>query len=74
MRLLEIQDDGHTLVFTKDLISDSPPYAILSHTWLDDEQEVTYKDIKKSRGRDKDGYKKIGFCVRRAIADGLRCG
>jgi len=71
MRLLELDHDGHPLTFTKDLVSDIPPYAILSHTWADDEEEVTYKDIKKGRGKDKDGYRKIQFCAKQGSSDGF---
>lgn len=70
MRLLKIED-GIVLTYTKDLIDDIPPYVILSHTWLDDEDEVTYKDLIKGRGRDKIGYQKIDFCAKRAISDGF---
>jgi tetratricopeptide (TPR) repeat protein len=70
MRLLKLEDDG-SLTFTKDLASDIPPYAILSHTWGDDEEELTFRDIKKGRGKDKDGWAKIEFCVKQASADGL---
>jgi hypothetical protein len=71
MRLLKLEHNSYSLAFTRDLISDIPPYAILSHTWADDEQEVNYKDIKKGRGKDKDGYQKIQFCVKQASSDGL---
>ena len=43
MRLLYIKEDGG-LGWTEDLLdAQVPPYAILSHTWGD--QEVTYKDL-----------------------------
>ena len=61
MRLLKIQDDGQfSLVeFSGD---DIPPYAILSHTWGADSEEVTFKDIVKGRGNSNTGYEKIQFC------------
>ncbi|KAI3318427.1 HET-domain-containing protein [Xylariaceae sp. AK1471] len=71
MRLLKVRDDG-ALEFTEDLDSDIPPYAILSHTWGDDCQEVTFKDIKEGTGRYKQGYRKIRFCSAQAALDGLR--
>ena len=40
MRLLERKDNGG-FSLTKDQVNDFPPYAILSHTWGDDDQEVT---------------------------------
>ncbi|GAB7354336.1 hypothetical protein MBLNU459_g4848t1 [Dothideomycetes sp. NU459] len=72
MRLLIVQQNGAPLTFTKDLIGHIPPYAILSHTWGDDdEDEITYKDILKGRGKEKGGYRKIEFCLRQAASDGL---
>ncbi|KAF2027559.1 HET-domain-containing protein [Setomelanomma holmii] len=47
-----------------------PPYAILSHTWIED-QEVTYNELVAGTGKNKAGYEKILFCGRRAAADGL---
>ncbi|RYP61303.1 hypothetical protein DL771_010180 [Monosporascus sp. 5C6A] len=71
MRLLMLRGNGD-LSLTKDLIKDIPPYAILSHTWGDDDQEVTFKDVKKGTGRDKAGYRKIQFCGQQAASDGLQ--
>ena len=50
---------------------DPPPYAILSHTW-DEDQEVTYSELVSGTGKDKTGYAKIRFCVDRAAEDGLQ--
>lgn len=71
MRLLKYADNG-AMELTEYLISDDqiPPYAILSHTWLD--QEVTYDDIVKSSGTTKHGYEKIVFCMEQAKRDGLQ--
>ena len=41
MRLLEIGNGGE-LSLTEDLTVDIPPYAILSHTWGPDQEEVTF--------------------------------
>jgi hypothetical protein len=49
-----------------------PPYAILSHTWGPDTDEVTFEDLKHGTGRDKPGYEKIRFCRERVRQDGLR--
>ncbi|EUC45757.1 hypothetical protein COCMIDRAFT_94686 [Bipolaris oryzae ATCC 44560] len=72
MRLLEIQHDG-TIALTEDLKSASnvPAYAILSHTWLSD-QEVTFDEFTRGLGRDKAGFDKIRFCAQQAQQDGLR--
>jgi hypothetical protein len=71
MRLLKLEDDGK-LSFTGDLISDIPPYAILSHTWGDDDQEIKYEDIKNDAGKEKAGHRKIEFCARQAASNHLR--
>jgi hypothetical protein len=44
-----------------------PPYAILSHRWEDD--EVTFKDIKKGRARNKKGYRKIDLTCQQALRE-----
>ncbi|OAF99085.1 kinesin light chain 1 [Paraphaeosphaeria sporulosa] len=61
-------DDGFELAsFDDDL---APPYAILSHTWIEG-QEVTYSELLAGSGVDKGGYKKIRFCGEQATADDL---
>jgi hypothetical protein len=60
MRLL--RRSGSEFVLTKDLTTDIPPYAILSHTWGPDTEEVTYKDVMEGTGKGKDGYRKLKFC------------
>ncbi|KAK3375735.1 HET-R [Lasiosphaeria ovina] len=77
MRLLERGDDGElclTKRFFDDAISEIPPYAILSHTWGD--EEVLFKDLedgpKDGTARKKKGYAKIQFCGDQAWRDGLR--
>jgi len=57
---------------TEDLIDDIPKYAILSHTWGPDTEEVTYKDMVDGTGKSKAGYDKIGFCGEQARRDGLQ--
>jgi hypothetical protein len=70
MRLLEYSDGK--LSFTEDLVHNIPSYAILSHTWGSNSEEVTYRDIKTATGEKKTGYKKIWFCAEQAKRDGLR--
>jgi len=48
-----------------------PPYAILSHTWGSDNDEVSFKDIVKGIGKEKQGYAKLHFCANQAANDGL---
>jgi NACHT domain/Heterokaryon incompatibility protein (HET) len=71
MRLLEWKSDGD-FSLTKDLIHDIPPYAILSHTWGADTEEVTFKDLTDGTGKSKAGYNKIRFCGEQARCDGLQ--
>src|ERR1700733_5828682 len=72
MRLLQCNSAGQ-LSLTKDLIGDDiPKYAILSHTWGMDTEEVTFKDMMDGIGEDKPGHDKIRFCGERAKRDRLR--
>jgi hypothetical protein len=52
--------------------NDIPRYAILSHTWRADGDEVTFKDLVEGTGKDKAGYSKIRFCGEQAASDGLQ--
>ena len=45
-----------------------PPYAILSHTWGED--EVLYTDMQEGKADGKAGYEKIQQSCKRAAADG----
>ncbi|CAH0043548.1 unnamed protein product [Clonostachys solani] len=69
MRLLQLQDG--VLSLTKDSVDNIPPYAILSHTWGEDDQEVTLQDVMQGKGKDKEGYRKIEFCGKQATSDDL---
>ena len=69
MRLLHYNGDGN-LNLTKFLENDIPKYAILSHTW--EEEEVTFDDLQKRIGTKKAGYAKIRFCGEQAERDGLQ--
>jgi Heterokaryon incompatibility protein (HET) len=72
MRLLQFNDDGE-LSLTKDLVgSEIPGYAILSHTWAADTEEVTYRDLMDGTGKDKGGYEKIRLCGAQARRHGLQ--
>ncbi|KAH8746601.1 heterokaryon incompatibility protein-domain-containing protein [Diaporthe sp. PMI_573] len=71
MRLLELKSNGGVCL-TKDLIGNIPPYAILSHTWGNDDDEVTFKDLTEDSGKTKCGYDKILFCATQASNDGLQ--
>jgi hypothetical protein len=73
MRLLFRSDNGEYRL-TKDFVGNdlTPPYAILSHTWLADAEEPTFEDLTKGTGKDKLGYEKIRFCGKQAGQDGLQ--
>jgi hypothetical protein len=71
MRLLERKNNGE-FSLTKDLIDNVPPYAILSHTWGADVEEVTFKDLMDHTGKNKAGYAKIRFCGEQAASDDLQ--
>ncbi|KAH8598500.1 kinesin light chain 1 [Bisporella sp. PMI_857] len=70
MRLLKRLSGGDLeLISVND--NDSPPYAILSHTWTEG-QEVTYNELVAGTGKNKTGYAKIRFCVNKAAEDGIK--
>jgi hypothetical protein len=80
MRLLQLngEDDLSLIQFPDNEI---PPYAILSHTWGPDHEEVTFEDLEGSSGNEsstrakvkaKVGYDKIIFCGRQAARDDLK--
>jgi hypothetical protein len=52
--------------------NDIPDYAILSHTWGLDQEELTYRDVVDGAGQTKAGYKKILFCSEQAAKDGIQ--
>ena len=70
MRLLKFDSNGQ-LRF-EDATENIPPYAILSHTWGPDDDEVTFDDLKNELGNSKANYKKIHFCGEQARKDNLQ--
>jgi hypothetical protein len=74
MRLLHLRKGGAEFSLVERIGNDIPPYAILSHTWGADGEEVTFKDLIE-RGQSivemKLGYCKLEFCCRQAARDGL---
>jgi hypothetical protein len=71
MRLVQRSDTGDFVLTQIDDDSIPPPYAILSHTWGADAEEVTFDDLTNDTGKDKPGYEKIRFCAEQAARDGL---
>ncbi|EXJ86926.1 hypothetical protein A1O3_03880 [Capronia epimyces CBS 606.96] len=69
MRLLKFDGQGEpTLTEFHDAI---PPYAILSHTWGPDQDEVDFDDLQRGSFKNKAGYAKIRFCGEQARKDQL---
>jgi hypothetical protein len=69
MRLLSFQDDG-SLAYTEFGRHNIPQYAILSHTWGN--EEVTLQDLLQCTATDRRGYRKITFCGEQAERDGFK--
>ncbi|RII09981.1 hypothetical protein CUC08_Gglean005971 [Alternaria sp. MG1] len=70
MHLLQYQgNDNFRLVYRVD--EKIPPYAILSHTWGNEEDEVTFQDVINNTYTKKKGYRKLQFCAKQAAVDGL---
>jgi hypothetical protein len=55
MRLLKNNKDGEFTIARFNNIA-IPPYAILSHTWGANTEEVTFADLVKGGGQAKRGY------------------
>lgn len=71
MRLLKVDSRGE-LSLTDNLIKCIPPYAILSHTWGAESDEVTFNDLRNGSGKSKAGYDKLRFCWEQTRKDGLQ--
>jgi hypothetical protein len=71
MYLLRFGNDDH-FSLVEYVGSSIPRYAILSHTWGSDHEEVSFQEIKGGKGKGKAGYRKIRFCGERAASDGLQ--
>jgi hypothetical protein len=69
MRLLQLQ--GPSSFSLVEILTNIPPYAILSHTWGPGSEEVTYQDLLKGTGEEKPGYRKLIFCGEQAAKDDL---
>jgi hypothetical protein len=76
MRLLKPANNiqASSTYTTNDLVRDDviPRYAILSHTWGADAEEVSFKDMIDGTGTSKPGYDKIRFCGEQAGHDDLQ--
>jgi hypothetical protein len=66
MRLLQVESSGD-FSLTEDYTEHVPPYAILSHTWGEDREEVIFDDFRAGTYADRTGYRKIQFCGEQAM-------
>jgi hypothetical protein len=75
MRLLRLDREKSTWILEDFPGPVTPFYAILSHTWGRDEDEVKFEDISSGLRRQDDtsklGYKKLRFCQKKVEKDGL---
>jgi hypothetical protein len=71
MRLLRLEDNGR-FSLAEYVGNNIPRYAILSHTWGTDDEEVTFKDLMEGTGKKKAGWSKIQFCGEQAAKDDLQ--
>jgi archaellum biogenesis ATPase FlaH len=70
MHLLKYGGNGD-LAITSFNDDELPLYAILSHTWGADEEEVSFADIVNGSNKAKPGYEKIRLCGEQARQDRL---
>lgn len=73
MRLLSLSSSG-ALTLGEFFGDDIPRYAVLSHTWGKENEEVTFGDLMRDGGQSKSelaGYKKILFCGQQAKRHGI---
>ncbi|KAF2677697.1 HET-domain-containing protein, partial [Lentithecium fluviatile CBS 122367] len=67
MRLMNVRTKKLHTFYNENI----PPYAILSHTWLEDTEEVTFAQIQTPEAcQHMLGYQKIEFLCRQAAEDG----
>lgn len=69
MRLLKYENSTLSLIGDNNHITQ--PYAILSHTWGRNDEEVTFQEMAAGEATLKAGYKKILFCAQQAARDNL---
>ena len=75
MRLLELTADQR--IRQHNFQTNIPSYAILSHTWGEDGEEITFDDLSDDyvpqvTSPKSAGYRKLMFCAEQARSDGLR--
>jgi heterokaryon incompatibility protein (HET) len=73
MRLLTYTNTGD-FILTEPFSEDGsiPAYAILSHTWGKEDDEITFEELRAGRAKTKPAYRKLEFCRIQAANDGLK--
>lgn len=71
MRILRLEEDS-AFSLVECVGRDIPLYAILSHTWGVDHEEVTFKDLAENTAKTKTSYRKLTFCGKQAAKDYLQ--
>ncbi|CAI9632849.1 hypothetical protein GT037_009461 [Alternaria burnsii] len=71
MRLLQRLPGSSDFSLVERFGEEIPPYAILSHTWGSDEDEVTFSGLRDTLVKKKAGYSKLSFCSHQAAQDEL---
>jgi hypothetical protein len=77
MHLLKYGENGELTITSFD-DDELPLYAILSHTWGTNTEEINFADLVRGDGKhesiyiEKPGYKKIRFCGQQARQDDLQ--
>jgi hypothetical protein len=69
LRLIRTAGDG-SLHFQEFMGAEVPPYAILSHRWIDGE-EVSFEEMRDGTAKQKTGYSKVVAFAQKAFADGF---
>ncbi|PPJ54304.1 hypothetical protein CBER1_06144 [Cercospora berteroae] len=68
LKILSVDDTGDKLELVSFMGEDLPPYAILSHTWVEG-QEVLFEDVKAGTSGQRAAYEKVKQAARLAEAD-----
>ena len=71
MRIIKI-DGQHPLCFESFQEDSIPAYAMLSHTWGRDGEEVNLQYFRSVQKRSTTGWQKIEFCKEQAIKNGIQ--
>jgi hypothetical protein len=72
MRLLLRSENGK-FSLSKEFTGDDaiPRYAILSHTWGPDNEELTFENLEKGTNKNQPDYKKIQLYRKQILKDSL---